>query len=887
MYLPGHILYSGGAPSAQTNTSAVASAATIDLTGSNPSWQPVASMNYSRIYHTLTMLADGQVLAVGGEPESNNPNLTADVTQGVLPVEIWNPSTNTWTADASLATARNYHSTAVLQPDGTVLIAGGGHEDNSTGPGQYSAQIYSPPYLFKGARPTITSAPATSPYGATIPVGTPDAASIGSVNLVSLGADTHQIDMDQHFVPLTFTAGSNNLNVQLPTSTSVAPPGNYMLFILNKSGVPSVARIVNLGPASDSTVPSAPSNASASAGNASATVNWTAPADNNSAITGFTVTPYSGGVAGTPVSVGASQSSVTIPNLTNGTSYTFTVSATNGDGTGSPSPQTAPVTPSATPVPGFVQQFSVHSTGVTTATLAPSSTLGSGDRLVVETGVWSSGGATAKSVTDSAGDSFAEITHFTASDGSEMSVWSAPISSGAGGKPTVIVTATAKADVGAVALEYSGLSTANDTSAVDRIATDSGKTGSSSATVSSGNTAATNADNELAIGLYADSGFGDALGVGTGYNLRANVSPAFDMEILAEDQVVPSGSTPSASVKTGASTVWLMATVVFKTSGSVTQTAPGAPANVVATAGNGSASVTWAAPANGGSPITLYTVTPYLGMAPQAAVTVSGSPPLTSVAVAGLTPGDTYTFRVSATNAVGQGPASAPSSPVTPTSATVPQFVQQVSTHVSSSTTVQLSAANALGAGDRLVVETGTWSSPGATIRSVTDSTGDTFVELLHFKASDGTEMSVWSAPVTAGAGAKPTFTVTPTSKADVGVVALEYSGLSTVADGSVLDSSATATGRTGGSATVVSTGATGPASGGNELVLGFYVDSGFGDTVSGGTAWNVRSDVSPSGDMEMLAEDQLAATGATASASINTGASTIWLAATLLLKTG
>ncbi|HLK02321.1 MAG TPA: galactose oxidase-like domain-containing protein, partial [Streptosporangiaceae bacterium] len=283
MYRPGKILYSGGAASVITTTPAQSGSATIDLTAANPTWQPAAPMNYARVYHTLTMLADGRVLAVGGEASSDQ----TQVTTGVLPAEIWDPATGKWTVDSSMATARNYHSTAVLMPDGTVLVAGGGHEDNNTGPGQYSAQVYSPSYLFDGARPTITSAPATSAYGASMSVSTPDASSISAVNLVSLGADTHQADMDQHFVPLSFTAGSGSLTVQAPASAALAPPGYYMMFIVNKLGVPSVAAIVRMNPA-PATAPAAPTAVTASAGNGSASVTWTAPADGGSPITSYT-----------------------------------------------------------------------------------------------------------------------------------------------------------------------------------------------------------------------------------------------------------------------------------------------------------------------------------------------------------------------------------------------------------------------------------------------------------------------------------------------------------------------------------------------------------------------------------------------------------------------
>jgi hypothetical protein len=111
---------------------------------------------------------------------------------------------------------------------------------------QLSSETYSPPYLFKGARPTISSAPATATYGGTITVQTPDAARIAAVSLIRLGSVTHAFNQNQRFVPLSFTAVSNALNVQAPPSANLAPPGHYMLFILDTNGVPSVAVIVKL-----------------------------------------------------------------------------------------------------------------------------------------------------------------------------------------------------------------------------------------------------------------------------------------------------------------------------------------------------------------------------------------------------------------------------------------------------------------------------------------------------------------------------------------------------------------------------------------------------------------------------------------------------------------
>ena len=561
MYRPGQILYTGGTPDQDSSSKATAAASLINLNASTPTWQQTAPMHSARAYHTLTTLADGTVLAVGGEPTWGQTG-TSETSGGVLPSEIWDPATQTWTVVASTGATRGYHSTAVLMPDGTVLVGGSGHASPGY-PGQYTSQIYSPPYLFKGARPTISSAPASATYGSTIPVSTPDAASISGVNLVSLGADTHQSDMDQHFVPLSFTQGSGGLNVSIPSSAATAPPGNYMLFIVNSSGVPSVASIISVG--NPPTAPWAPTGVTAVAGNGSATVSWTPSGNGGSPITSYTITPYIGSSAQTPSTVAAPATSATVNGLTNGTSYTFTVAATNSNGTGLTSAPSNAVTPSATPALTFIQAASAHAPSVSTLAVTPASAVTGGDRLIVETGVWNSPSATVQSVTDSAGDTYVELLHYKASDGTEMSVWTAPVTAGAGTKPTITVTPTSPADMGVAVLEYSGLSTVADATVVDQMAHSSGTTGGAPSTVASGATAATTAGNELALGMYVDSGFGDGLSPGTGYNQRINVSPTGDIEFLAEDQLLSSaGATPNATVQTGPATTWLMATLVLK-----------------------------------------------------------------------------------------------------------------------------------------------------------------------------------------------------------------------------------------------------------------------------------------------------------------------------------
>ncbi|BCT76545.1 hypothetical protein SCMU_23870 [Sinomonas cyclohexanicum] len=560
MYRPGKILYSGGAQSVITTSPAVAGAATIDLTAGAPTWTAIAPMNYARVYHTLVTLADGRVLAVGGEPSSDQ----TQVTSGVLPAEIWDPATGAWSVIGSLATARNYHSSAVLQPDGSVLVAGGGHEDSLNNPGQYSAQVYSPSYLLGGARPTISQAPSAAYYGATFSVSTPDAASISAVNLVSFAADTHQADMDQHFVPLTFSAGSGALSIQAPTGGSYAPPGDYMLFILNASGVPSLAATVHLGP--QPSAPAAPTGVTATAGNTSAIVGWTAPANGGAPITSYTVTPWTGGTALAPTTVTGSPAptTATVSGLANGTPYTFTVTAANVAGTSPASAPSNSVTPSTAVIPAFIQQASAHVANAPSATVSLGKPVRSGDRFVVEVGVWGPGSPTASAVTDSAGNTYTELTHFAASEHTELSVWSAPVTAGGGSPVSVSATTTAPADIGIGALEYAGLSTAAGTGSVDVQAHATGTTAGSAATVASGATAPVSGANELAVGFYADSGFGDTLGAGAGYTQRVNVSPTPDMEFVVEDQQPVAGAAPNATFSTGARTTWLSAVVVFR-----------------------------------------------------------------------------------------------------------------------------------------------------------------------------------------------------------------------------------------------------------------------------------------------------------------------------------
>jgi hypothetical protein len=230
MYEAGKILVVGG------GDPPTATAETIDLNSATPVWRNTGSMHFARRQHNAVVLPDGKVLVVGGSSSAGFDNSAAKVAAS----EMWDPATGQFTVMASIAKYRGYHSTALLLPDGRVLSAGG----NGGGP---NAQIYSPPYLFKGARPAITSAPAGAAYGQTIFIGAPNAASITKVSLIRLGSTTHTFDESARYMHLNFTQAAGGLNVTMPANGNLAPPGYYMLFILNGSGVPSVARIMHVG----------------------------------------------------------------------------------------------------------------------------------------------------------------------------------------------------------------------------------------------------------------------------------------------------------------------------------------------------------------------------------------------------------------------------------------------------------------------------------------------------------------------------------------------------------------------------------------------------------------------------------------------------------------
>jgi hypothetical protein len=204
----------------------------------------IASLSQDRIWSNGTVLPDGKVLVTGGSGVAN------ELTNIAYHAEIWDPSTGKWSIGASAAKARLYHSTALLLPDATVVTGGGG----APGPiAQLNAEIYYPPYLYKkdgsgqpAPRPMIASAPSAVKLGQYISVKVGSGDQIGGVSLMHTGSVTHSIDMEQRLLKLPFTQTGDTLSARIPNNPNNVPPGYYMLFVLDKAGVPSVAKIVSV-----------------------------------------------------------------------------------------------------------------------------------------------------------------------------------------------------------------------------------------------------------------------------------------------------------------------------------------------------------------------------------------------------------------------------------------------------------------------------------------------------------------------------------------------------------------------------------------------------------------------------------------------------------------
>jgi hypothetical protein len=243
-YNPRIMLIGGGSRmNADENTPATDTCEILDFSINPLAWRYARSMPHPRVLPDAVLLPDGTVLIVNGSRTGK-----ADLAkEPVLPADLYNPTTNEWTTLCSMRVPRLYHSTALLLPDGRVMTAGTDKDFNHPlfQYSEYRIEIFSPPYLFKGERPIILDSPSLISYGSSFTIT--KVGDISSGAIIRQGAVTHSFNMDQRYIELNIiNQTSDTLTLQAPPNRNIATPGYYMLFILNGSKIPSIAKFVQL-----------------------------------------------------------------------------------------------------------------------------------------------------------------------------------------------------------------------------------------------------------------------------------------------------------------------------------------------------------------------------------------------------------------------------------------------------------------------------------------------------------------------------------------------------------------------------------------------------------------------------------------------------------------
>lgn len=216
----------------------------VDLKATHPRFVPGPVLPEGTRYPNLVTLPDDSTLITGGSSgyrgEGASDNHTA---------RIFHPATDTLSLAADPNVGRDYHSEALLLPDGRVITLGSNplfsdEKDTVTAPFEQRIEVYTPAYLYRGARPVLTGGPSSLKLGGKGTFTTADPNAIVAARLIRPSAVTHVTNLEQRSIALGLTRDTDSITVSLPSQPTLVPPGPYMLFVTNRDGVPSIARWV-------------------------------------------------------------------------------------------------------------------------------------------------------------------------------------------------------------------------------------------------------------------------------------------------------------------------------------------------------------------------------------------------------------------------------------------------------------------------------------------------------------------------------------------------------------------------------------------------------------------------------------------------------------------
>ena len=669
-----------------------------------------------------------------GTSISNSPNSPPTIANGVVYVGVNDGSVAAFNASTG-ATLWNSGSNGFAVYDAPIVangrvIAGSWSGATSAAGGTVTAWTPSTP-LGLGAAPNSVS------FTTTAGAGNPPAQTVSLTNGGSQPI-TFAAGSDESWLSVTPTSGTVPATLTLQADTAGLAAGNYSAVVTVTPSQGAAQTVsVQLDVAPQPTPPGVPTQVKAAPGDGSATVSWTAPADGGSQITSYTVTPFVGASAQKAVTVTGSPPSTfaSVTGLTNGTSYSFTVAATNSVGTGPASSATTPITPTATSNPVMDVSVSADATGgsVTTPTF---STAQAGETLVAFVSSDGPGIPGGQSATVSGAGLSWKLAGRSNSEYGTAEVWWATASS-----PLTGVTVSA-AEGQSGYYQMLTVKSFEGSSGVGAVATGSAASGAPTVSLK------TTRDNSLIYGVGNDWDSAQGRTAGPGQALTdqwVETTTGDTFWVQQQTNAVPASGTP-VTVNDTAPTAdrWNLTAVEVVGSAPSAPTAPSPPTGVTAVAGNQSASVSWTAPSDGGSPITAYTVTPYIGSVAQASTSVTGSQPATSVALSGLTNGSAYTFTVIAVNAIGPSAASSPSPAVTPGSSHPPATDVHVAAD-GSGPTVTTSAFSTAKANELLVAFVSSDGPGGAPQTATVTGAGLTWKLAARADGQSGTA-EIWTA---------------------------------------------------------------------------------------------------------------------------------------------